>query len=162
MTTRRLTFILLCLILAACGGGDGPPAAPTATWLQPDGEPADRGPREFEVRGQTGASHCDWENVVFLAIAWPLGTPYEAGPGAPPFRQYVRDAHDDLGAAAQYLTGESDLDVDLPPGAQNTGYHTEEGAELWFGPDNGDEFVYIAVDGDVERWPRAGPHIACA
>lgn len=146
------------LVLAACGG---PPSAFTGDWLGPDGEPADRGPREFEVRSFMGAEHCDWESVIFLSVAWPPGTTYTAGPGGPPFRQYVRDAQGDLGAAADQLVGALELDAQLPDDAAATGYHTDTGAELWLGQD-ADEHVYLVVDGDVERWPRAEPPIACA
>jgi hypothetical protein len=158
MTPRRRTLVALCLVLAACGG---PPGALTSTWLDPDGEPADRGPEGFEVRAIRGPSHCDRENVVFLTVAWPLGTTSETDPDAPPTRQYVRDPHGDLGGAGQ-LAGELNLDVDLPSDARDTGYHTEEGAELWFGRDEGDDAVYIVTDGAVERWPRADEELACA
>lgn len=156
--SARLLASVIVLLLAACSG---PPSEFTGTWLRPDEEPADRGPREFEVRSLVGSDHCDWESVVFLSIAWPLGTTYEAGPDAPPVRQYVRDVEGDLGAAADRLLGELQLDAELPDDARDTGYHTGQGAELWLA-DDADVYVYLVVEGDVERWPRAEPAVACA
>ncbi len=58
------------------------------------------------------------------------------------------------------LLGQLDLDAELPADAQSTGYHTEQ-AELWFGPDRGDQYAYLDTDRGIERWPRAREPIGC-
>ncbi len=150
------------LAVAACGWGIAPSSAFTGAWYGPDGEPAERGDgpdRTFEVAARVGPGHCDWESVVFLHVVWPLGTTYKIGPDAPPIHEYVRDPVGDLGHLGEML-GQLDLDAELPDDAQSTGYHTDR-AELWFGPDGGDQYAYLDTDRRVERWPRAREPIGC-
>lgn len=143
---------------------DRPPLSTfTGVWYGPDGKPAERGDgpnRTFEVAAQQGARHCDWESAVILSVAWPLGATYEIGPDTPPLRQYVRDPQEQLSGFK--VPGQLDLDAQLPEGSRYTGYHTGR-AELWFGSDGGDRYVYLKTDKGVERWPRVHDElIACA
>lgn len=155
-------FTAACLGVSACGAIEVPTQEFTSSWTAPDGAPADRGPREFEVRAMAGSDHCEWGSVVFLTVAWPPGTTYMGGPDAPETRQYVRDAHGDLSGAAERLRGELDLDAELPDAAEDTGYVSAGGAELWINPEKAETHIYVVVEDKVERWPRAEPPIACA
>ncbi len=136
-----------------------PPAELTTTWYGSDDEVASRSPHSYEVLSYRGPEHCDWESVVFLSVLWPPGRKVKAGEDIDVMdtRQYVRDAKNMLGRRAKHR-GELDLDVSMPRDAADTGYHTK-GAALWFGPDDGDRFAYLVLDGRTERWPR--DRIAC-
>jgi heat shock protein HslJ len=138
-------------------------SALVGTWYGPDGEPAERGEggdRAFEVTADVGHRHCDWESVVFLSVAWPPGATHESGEDFEAVHQYVRDA-EGVFSGADWLPDEFDADAELPDGAQDTGYHTD-GAELWFGPDDGDRYAYLHTEQGVERWPRAREEVGCA
>jgi heat shock protein HslJ len=133
------------------------------TWHGPDGEPAERGDGAdaFEVTAHVGARHCAWESVVFLSVAWPLGTTYHSGEElGRGMRQYIRDP-EGVFSGVDWLPHSFDSDVELPDSAQNTGYHTD-GAQLWFGPDDGDKYAYLETERGVERWPRAREVVGCA
>ena len=163
------------LLVTGCSahGGDQhvtdgvpPTSAFTEVWYAPDGDPAEHGEgrdRTFEVTPRVGADHCDWQSVVFLSVAWPLGSTYEAGADAVPFRQYVRDRE---GRVSGPLMNDLDLDARLPDDAAATGYRTER-VELWLGPDRGDRHVYmrterrrtVATSAGADRM-RIGPHRA--
>lgn len=142
--------------------GTAPASAFTTTWYDAQGRPAERGQdrnRKFEVQAFVGPRHCDWESVVFLSIVWPLGTTYHTGPDAPPIYEYVRDPDGKLGDL--HPDQALDLDAVMPQEAVFTGYHTDQ-SELWFGPDEGERFVYLDTDHGVERWPRAVEPPGCA
>ena len=134
------------------------------TWHGPDGEPAERGEgaeEAFEVTAHVGARHCNWESVVFLLVAWPLGATYQSGEEfGRGMRQYLRDP-EGVFSGVDWLPDSFDPDAELPDDAQNTGYHTD-GAQLWFGPDDGDEYAYLETERGVERWPRAREVFGCA
>lgn len=109
-----------------------------------------------------GPSHCGWQSVVFLAVAWPLGTSMETAEGddVADTRHYVRDAAGVLSDGR--FAGTLDLDAQLPGGSTATGYEMPS-AELWLGPDGGDTYAYLVRDNDtVERWPRDEEIIACS
>lgn len=157
---RRTLSLLAVLLLGACSPvADDPAARFVADWRGPDGQPTDRGPTEFELRVQRGAEHCDWTSVVFLAMAWPLGTTYRAGVDAEPWREFVRDAEGVL--SRPELHRRLELDAELPEDAVATGYENGD-VELWLGPDRADEFVYLVSENGTERWPRAQEPIGCA
>jgi hypothetical protein len=140
-----------------------PASAFTGTWYGPDGDPAERGKgpdRTFEVTAYVGPRHCDWESVVFLSVAWPLGTAYEMDSDVLATHQYVRDPEGRL-SGSEWLPDNLDLDAVLPEGAHNTGYNTDQ-VELWFGSDDGDQYAYLDTDKGVERWPRSRDQIGCA
>ncbi|MCV0402214.1 MAG: hypothetical protein K5924_00735 [Chloroflexi bacterium] len=98
---------------------------------------------------RAGSEHCDWESVRILHVDRPDGTL-----GA----QYVRDPQRVLRGAG-LLDSYAD-DVELPDGAEFSGYRSTDGMELWFTPENRAAFV-VTPDG-VERWPRVRDGIGCA
>lgn len=140
--------------------GDVSTALP-ALWHDENDVPAQRGTgadRTWEVTSWSGTEHCDLQSVLFLRIAWPLGSTYSRTEGLNTTRQYVRDSADKI--SDELLRGVLDLNAELPDGASYTGYYTDD-VQLWLGPDRGDRFVYVVGGGTVERWPRAVESIAC-
>ncbi|CAN5865644.1 hypothetical protein BH23ACT10_BH23ACT10_37590 [soil metagenome] len=136
----------------------------TSVWYGPDGEPAERGRGEdlaFEVTAEVGARHCEWESIVFLAVAWPPGSTWEVGDAFPDsVHIYVRDPAR-MFRRGDVLTDDLELDTELPGNAEQSGYETGA-AELWWGPDNGEDYAYVMTDKGVERWPRARKEFGCA
>lgn len=161
--------VALAVVLGGCDELPGvsseyAPRSLVADWSGPDGQPASRNARSFEVRSRRGPEHCDWQSVVFLRIAWPLGTTRESGESgdAEELRTYVRDPEGALEGRDSDLAGQLDLDAELRADSTATGYQMPS-AELWFGPDGGDRYAYLVRDdGTVERWPRAEEEILCA
>ena len=141
-----------------------PTTAFASTWYGPDGEPAERGRAEdqsFEVTAATGHRHCDWESVVWLYVAWPLGSTAEGGDTfGRSVRRYVRDP-EGVFRDQSLLPETLQLDTELSNNAVDTGYHTDA-AELWWGPDRGKKYAYLITDEGVERWPRATKDFGCA
>ena len=139
---------LAVLAAAACGATDDDIFV--ADWRNAAGDKVDD-----EVRMYRGPSHCDWENVVFLAVGWPLGRSLE--PPRAAGRQYVRDPNGVL--PREVFRGELELDARLPREARDTGYRAGE-LELWIA-DDAERHVYVVRPDGVERWPRT-ESFACA
>jgi hypothetical protein len=119
----------------------------------PDGT---RGP-DFPLIVHTirGSAHCDWQDVIFLDLAWPLGTTH-SGAVTEEIRQYVRDP---AGKFATHVLDPYDGSVSLPPKAVPTGF-TRFGNKLFIDPDGA---AYVQrPSGTVERWGRSFSLIACA
>ena len=136
-----------------------PPAELTTTWYGSDDEVASRSPHSYEFSATGALSTVTGSRSSSLSVLWPPGRKVKAGEDIDVMdtRQYVRDAKNMPGRRAKHR-GELDLDVSIPRDAADTGYHTK-GAALWFGPDDGDRFAYLVLDGRTERWPR--DRIAC-
>ncbi len=82
---RRL-WVLVALLLGACGNSTSQDAR-VGTWYGPGGSPVPDG-RPLVLSVEAGASHCGWQHVVFLAMAWPLDRPVRGGFMSDP-RTYV-------------------------------------------------------------------------
>lgn len=178
---------LLILLVAACGSVESAsetptaparssdvtaaPSAPTAgddmaallpaPWFDPDGQPAERGEganRTWEVTNRRGVEHCDTQSVLYITVAWPLGTTYTRTESLGSTRQYVRDPEGKIDS--ELLRGTLELGAELPRDSTNTGYHTDH-VELWLGPDGGGRYIYLLHDEQVERLPRAVEPIGC-
>lgn len=120
-----------------------------AVWFGPSGDPV----RTERLNVIRGSSHCDWQDILFLHVGWPLGSTGEPGPA----RQYVRDAD---GVLDERVGQPLDADTTLPAEARPTSHHTSV-ASLWLGPDDGEDAIYLIFGGHVERWPRADPPVVC-
>lgn len=111
------------------------------------------------VHTRAGSSHCQWDRLIFLTIAWPLGT---ARPGGSPdttasdHRTYVRDPD---GILTDYYRSEGFAAVDAPPsGALTTGFQ-RRGNTIAIDREGA---AYVRRDdGSTERWPWLRP-IGCA
>jgi hypothetical protein len=89
-----------------------------------------------------------------MHLGWPLGTVSQT---SAEIRQFIRDPN---GVIDRGLRDKLALAIDLPADAQDTGYRNGE-LELWLSQSNPDA-AYLRAGGDVERWPRAEPVVACA
>lgn len=137
-----------------------------APWLDAAGRPAADRVSEF-----WGASHCGWQDVRFLALTRDGETAtYARDPrGTFPRESYLSGAAlraagldpgrpqlpDDLRRAVRKGAGTLvlDLDADLPPDAQPTGYRRGV-REIWTSPSDGGDYVYVVGPEGAERWPR--------
>lgn len=102
-----------------------------------------------------GPEHCGWHDALLLNLGWPLGT---ASTSTLDARQYVRDPDGSLPDARlqeRFATGRQ-----VPEGSVDTGYRVGE-VELWLGPDEGDEAVFLRFPDRVERWPHDRAFSAC-
>lgn len=135
---------------------------PVGTWLDSQGRPVLDGTDRDDgfplvLHLFHGIEHCDWQDVTFLHVSWPLGTvvrsPYRDG-----YRQYIRDPERKLLPAFRLEPFVSD--IPLPGDARATGYH-RAGWELWVSPSHVDRYVYLVHGDRAERWPRAGLDVAC-
>ena len=147
---RLLAAALIALAPAGCGGGvdwDRP-------WLDAENEQVS----ELIVstyHPDPGGDHCEWDSVVLLHLGWPPGAAAEFRSGSE--RQYVRDAEGELEAPGR---SPLELDSQLPPDAEYTGYHSGE-LQLWISASEATDAVYIVRPERVERWPRSQRHIFC-
>lgn len=126
-----------------------PEPFPGPTWMK-DGQPVNG----RELNSIAGPDHCGWQSAVIMHLGWPLGTVSES---AAEIRQFIRDP---AGVMDVGLRDRLARHVTLPANARDTGYRHQE-LELWLSPSEPDA-AYLRVGGDVERWPRAEPVIACA
>ena len=160
--------------LAACGPGtsepppDSSPGAvpatelesdyefepyPGSTWYGPDGEEI---PDESSIiNAITGPDHCDWEAGVMMHVGWPPG--HDAA-DISESRQYFRDPEKVF--PQDSLMTSYDPEVQLPDGAEYTGYRTDF-MELWL-DEKDNTAAYLVFADHIERWPRGTEVIACA
>jgi hypothetical protein len=134
---------------------------PEEAWFDANGEPVRDAstPKEGLVLNfLRGDEHCNTQSVVFMELAWPLGSVAPTPLREDRYRQYVRDPQSVLDPAL--LRGSFASDVKLSPAARATGYHSNNAA-LWIDPTDVEEFVYLARGNVVERWPRARHPIYC-
>ena len=144
---RRLAPVValsVSLALGACG------ADPARYRWQQDGRQVD----EERMYAHQGEPHCDWEDVTFLRMGWPLDDLAPEGR-----RLYVWDPKGILDERT--LTKSTD-DVELPGDAWVTGYSSDLG-ELWLAPSDQDAVAYVvSEDGeDVQAWARTDRIIGC-
>jgi hypothetical protein len=136
---------LTCLVLAAGCGDDDQVQVWTKDCTAQD---------TSVIESYRGSSHCDYEDVTFLHVGWPLGSTIDDEA-----RMYVRDPDDVL--ADQTVTG-YEPEAELPDAARATGYSSSVG-ELWLSNQDQDTVAYlVSDDGDqVEAWPRTRTIVGC-
>lgn len=153
----RLTAVVVVLAMlgVACRSGSAATGETTdveaflGTWMDEDGEAAETD-SSFVVEPYRGDEHCSSETTVFLRMGWPPGTELNRLIGDNEARVFVRDVEGHLATATATTFERS---VRLPEDATFSGYRNEE-AELWFGPERGEEAAYLVIEDRVERWPR--------
>ncbi|MGY1839619.1 MULTISPECIES: hypothetical protein [unclassified Modestobacter] len=134
---------LLATGVSACGGADSPFLG---AWADAGG-PVDRA----ELALYRGEEHCDWEQALFLDVAWP--------PGAGVRRQFVRDPD---GVVSPALAAAFDGEATLPDDAVGTGFRNEAGVRLELPPGEDPREAYLVEpSGAVEAWPVAEPAWGC-
>jgi hypothetical protein len=155
------------LLLASCVSSDRPPpplpdaiGQTVGAWLDSEDKPLPRG-QPFVMDVWQGLTHCGWGRLVFLVIAWPLGTEVPGGFMSDPHtRMFVRlSTTGDL--PASYFATTFDGRATLPANARDTGYR-RNGWHLWVVDAAIDRAVWLVHDETVERWPAAKEIIACA
>ena len=125
----------------ACDSSEFDPAttpdADVTIWLDRDV----RRVNANQVASHVGSDYCGWASVVLLRLN---------------NLQYLRDPNEVL---TDSTIGLFDLDIALPAGAIDTGFHTAEWRLFTvFGADA--VFVRTPVGG-VERWPRTRDEVGC-
>jgi hypothetical protein len=125
-----------------------PRPAPGPPWTK-DGRPAD----SRVLNSVAGPSHCNWQNLVFLHLGWPLGS------RATSWRTAHRFLRDPEGTFDWGVHGRFQEHAALPPDARDTGYRTGD-VELWLSPSDPDS-AFLRVGDDVERWPRLDSTVGC-
>ena len=143
MGVRVLPVVAILVVSAGCGSDDEP-----TVWDR-DGQPADTD----VIESYRGSDHCDYEDVTFLRVNWPLG----AGDGQP--RMYVRDPE---GVLDEQTVAGFQPDAELPDAARASGFSSTLG-ELWFARADEDTVAYVVSNGGdpVEAWPRTTSLIGC-
>jgi len=129
---------------------DAPPGYPGYRWSR-DG----RSVGEYELTTIAGPSHCRWQSVTMMFIAWSLGTIAATGAGS---RMYVRDPQGAYSARYRDLLVR---DATLPVDARRTGYRLGP-IEIYLAPGDQDDAIYVVAPSGAERWPRVDPMGLCA
>ena len=139
-----IAFLLLVSFLTAgCGKVAGVDWGDS--WTDAEGNKAP----DDVIHSVLGATHCDWESVVFLYVRWP----------GEHRRMYVRDP--DRTIDAGYLETSFSRSIALPHDARFSGYRRDE-VELWTSRKTFEREIYLLFPDRVERWPRAEPEFGCA
>ena len=144
---------MVILAVCACSAQD-------ARWVDtkgnrvPDGQVNVGGEFPLTIGLRSGPSHCDWQNVQFLDVVWPIGEVVTGHSDA--IRQAIRQYVWDPAAAHGFdLAGTLQRDAAPPADATDTGYRHGR-VELWFADSDADRYAYLRQsDGSFERWPRS-------
>lgn len=124
--------------------------AAVGTWYDAEGTPLPSG-EPFVMGVWRGPEHCDWEDVLFLYLSWPLGTELR-DPKAPQSHQFARWTGDKFNPSDFATT--FDADAKLPAGAYDTGYQ-RKGWHLWVADKRIKHAVWLVRGDVVERWPAS-------
>jgi hypothetical protein len=143
---KRLASLLFLVSLLTAGCGTVAGVDWGDSWTDAQGDDA---PKEV-IQSTLGATHCDWESVVFLYVRWP---------GRTQRMLYVRDPDGKTGTDSYKTT--FDRSISLPRSARFSGYRRGD-VELWMSEDAVGREVYLVFSDRVERWPRANPEFGCA
>lgn len=144
MTRLALPLLVVLLVTAGCGTVAGVDWGDS--WTDAQGDNA----QDALIHSTLGATHCDWESVVFLYVRWR---------GAQQRMMYVRDPDGKTGTSSFQTTFARS--ISLPRTARFSGFRREE-VELWMSEATFKREVYLVFTDRVERWPRADPEFGCA
>ena len=128
----------------------------TGTWRDEDGKavPPTTDALVFDIG--PGSEHCFPQNVLFLTVTEPFGTPATTLDDG---RVFIRDPERTLvGPPWDSIPG-VDLNSELPKTARFTGFSTGD-IELWV--DQDEQHAFLTDGQTVERWPRVDPPPLCA
>ena len=107
-----------------------------------------------------GHPHCDEEHIVFLDLAWPVGSVLREGRNRPNLRQYIRnpgpDSVSQQGVPETYVP-----DAPLPADAFDPGFHRGDW-HLWISPSQADRYIFLVSEDRTERWTRSPERLGCA
>lgn len=153
--TAALSVPIALLVAATVVGG----ASPIGQWYRPDGTPVPTG-HPLVLAIYTGSSHCGWQNVAFLDMAWPLDRPVP-GPylSSPRTTTYVWQT--DPAYPTKGLVTTPSMVPQLPADARDTGLHRGSW-HLWVSPSELATGVYLKSGSTIERWAYVSTFFGCA
>jgi hypothetical protein len=154
--TMRRAWVLVPLLLGACGST--PQDARVGTWYGPGGSPVPDG-QPLVLSVEAGASHCGWQDVVFLAMAWPLDRPVRGGFMSDP-RTHVYAWQPDDAYPSSSLTTTPRVVATMPSDARYTGLHRGPW-QLWVSPSWIEFAVFLKSDTTIQRWPFVAKFVGC-
>jgi hypothetical protein len=146
---RNQVSAVACSAVLALTAGCGRDAPDPDRWWR-------AGAETDVVRTYRGSTHCDWQDVTFMTIGWPLGQP----PKRDASRAYVRDPKGALDKPA--LRDAFRPAATVPPDAAPSGYVNDDGQQLWLAPSDQEQIAYLVAADRVEGWPRLPESIPCA
>jgi hypothetical protein len=150
--------LVVALLLSSCWSSR-PGAEFVGPWFDASGKQVSDGQSSatspITLLVAAGPAHCGWESIVFLYLAWPLGS--TKTPTAGELREFVRDPK---GRLSKELQAGLETHAQLPSNAAATGYHKGPW-ELWISPTD-ENSVYLVSRDRVERWPRDSTGTGCA
>jgi hypothetical protein len=132
------------------------PQAAVGIWYDTEGMPLPRG-EPLVMSVSRGPGHCDWEDVLFLRLSWPLGTPFP-GPIESESIQFARWQGDEF--PPSHFATSFDANTTLPADAHDTGYH-RSGWHLWVVDKEIHRSVWLVHGSVTERWPAPKDELAC-
>jgi len=157
----------MVLLTSCVRSSDGEPPPPlggdlqdaVGTWFDERGAPLPEG-QPFVMDVWRGPTHCAWEDLLFLAISWPLGTEVP-GPfmGSPRTHMFVRLSTTNDLEASDFATT-FDPSAELPTDAYDTGY-SRKSWHLWVSENRIKRAVWLVHGDTVERWPAAKHIFGC-
>ena len=155
---RLLPAVFIASLITACQTAADEQAG---RWFDRNGSPVPNGygnaPLVLSV--DFGPGHCNWQDTVFMHMAWPLDQPAGDHLDQDHVRAYVWQTDDAF--APESLTSEPRVVPQMPADAQRTGFHRGDW-ELWISRSHLDEAVFV-TDGDtVQSWAYSEVPPACA
>ena len=142
------------MVAAACGG----PTGQIGTWYDRDGSPVPEG-NPLVLHLWRGSDHCDWQDSLFVAIAWPLSRPVPGSyMGSPRTRVYVW--HPNGVESPTTLATTPSIVQAMPADARDSGIHRGPW-RLWISPSMSKTAIFM-TDGDIiQRWAFATTGVGC-
>jgi hypothetical protein len=135
---RVILWASVAVLLVACGSNDALPEDLRGRWVSTS-------MTGLEVSVYRGHEHCETQTIAELQM-------HDITTGER--RYYLRDPGDAVRKFLPQAPNDKFASLgELPPDAEDTGFR-HGNATLWLSPDA--SFAYIAVEGEVERWPRWG------
>ncbi len=123
-------------------------------WTTADGDPVP----SKTINTQAGPEHCDWQSVIFMSLAMPVGSLANSGTDS---IQFLSDPLGVMSGIDGRFKGRFQVDTELPDDAKFSGY-TKNGVELWISGSELETGIFMVEGKDVEKWPRVEPKILCA
>jgi hypothetical protein len=151
-------MVLVALLFGACGSSTAQDGR-VGTWYGPGGSPVPDG-EPLVLSVEAGASHCGWQHVVFLAMAWPLDRPVRGAFMSDP-RTHVYAWQPDDAYPSSSLATTPRVVATMPRDARYTGLHRGPW-QLWVSPSRIEFAIFLKSDKTIQRWPFVAKFVGCA
>ena len=153
----RRASVVLALLLTACASAH--PDDRVGTWYGPGQSPIpDDRPLVLSV--EAGSSHCGWDRVIFLTMAWPLDRPVR-GPSMGDPRTHVYVWQRDSAYPPSSLATTPATVSAMPSDARYTGLHRGPW-QLWVSRSLLETAVFLKAGNTIQRWPFVTDAVFCA